>query len=115
MTADADIDSFAAELIDRFGDMPQEVRHLISVLGIKLLCKLAGIERIDVGPKGAVLSFRENRFAKPEALLHHIDRNPTRLKIRPDQKLVFSYEWKDTADKITVVRKLAAEIAQLAQ
>ncbi len=110
MNEEADINSFAAELTDRFGDMPEEVRHLIAVLGIKILCRQAGIERIDAGPKGAVLSFRNNLFAKPDALLAYVDNNPRTLKVRPDQKLVFSYEWKDAADKIAVIKKVLGEI-----
>ncbi|MDX2112111.1 MAG: transcription-repair coupling factor, partial [Alphaproteobacteria bacterium] len=102
----AEIESFAAELIDRFGAMPEETSHLIEVLGLKLLCKKAGIERIDVGPKGAVLSFYKNQFANPEALLAHIDRNPRTLKVRPDQKLVFTHEWQDKNGKCQVLTKL---------
>jgi len=113
LNTDDEINSFAAELTDRFGPSPEEVQHLIAVLGIKLLCKRAGIERIDAGPKGAVLTFRNNAFAEPEKLLAHIDRNPRTLKARPDNKLVFSHEWKDVADKIGVIKKLAAEIIQL--
>jgi transcription-repair coupling factor (superfamily II helicase) len=113
MNSDAEIDSFAAELTDRFGDMPEEVRHLIAVLGIKLLCKRAGIERIDLGPKGAVITFRGNAFANPDALLAHIDRHARTLKARPDNKIVFTHEWKDVADKLAVVKRLATDIAGL--
>ncbi len=109
----AEIESFAAELIDRFGAMPEETSHLIEVLGLKLLCKKAGIERIDVGPKGAVLSFYKNQFANPEALLAHIDRNPRTLKVRPDQKLVFTHEWQDKNSKCQVLAKLLNNIISL--
>jgi transcription-repair coupling factor (superfamily II helicase) len=85
------------------------------VLGIKLLCKRAGIERIDVGPKGAVFSFRDNKFAKPVALLAHIDKHARTLKARSDNKLVFSHEWKDTPDKLATIKKLAAEIVILCE
>ncbi len=114
IASEGEIDSFAAELTDRFGEMPIEVRHLIAVLGIKLLCKRSGIERIDVGPKGAVISFRNNSFANPDALLSYIARNARTLKARPDNKLVFTHEWKDEADKLATVKKLAGEIAGLA-
>ena len=93
--------------------MPEEVRHLIVILGIKIICRNAGIERLDLGPKGAVLTFRSNLFAKPDALLAHVDRNPRTLKVRPDMKLVFTHEWKDVADKLTVVKKLASDIEAL--
>jgi transcription-repair coupling factor (superfamily II helicase) len=114
MVTDAEIESFAAELIDRFGPMPEETQHLIAVLGLKLLAKQAGIERIDTGPKGAVLSFRENKFANPEALLTYIGKNARNLKARPDQKLVFTHEWKDSENKIAAMKKLVGEIAGLA-
>jgi transcription-repair coupling factor (superfamily II helicase) len=113
MNQEADIDSFAAELTDRFGDMPEEVRHLIATLSIKLLCIHAEIERIDVGPKGAVISFRNNLFAQPEALLAYVERNIRTLKVRADQKLVFSHEWKSVEDKITVIKKLVGDIGRL--
>ncbi|MDE3059711.1 MAG: transcription-repair coupling factor [Pseudomonadota bacterium] len=114
LQADADIDSFSVELIDRFGPMPEETRHLIAVLSIKLLCRRAGIERMDIGPKGAVISFHNNVFAKPEALLTYVSRHARTLKARPDQKLVFTHEWKDAEDKVAVIKKLAGEIAELA-
>ena len=113
MNDEADINSFAAELTDRFGEMPEEVRHLISILSLKILCRTANIERLDCGPKGAVISFRNNLFAKPEALLAHVDRHPRTLKVRPDQKLVFTHEWKGDADKITAVKKVVETIGSL--
>jgi transcription-repair coupling factor (superfamily II helicase) len=108
-----EIESFAAELIDRFGQMPEETKHLIDVLGLKVLCKQAGIERIDVGPKGAVLSFYKNTFANPEALLAHIERNPRTLKVRADQKIVFIHEWHETHDKCATIAKLLQSIIAL--
>ena len=113
MDSEDEINSFAAELVDRFGDMPEEVAHLITTLNLKLLCRKANIERIDTGAKGAVISFHNNYVAKPEALLKHIERNPRRLKLRPDQKLVFTHEWKDTAEKISSIKKLLVELIGL--
>src|SRR6187431_2639662 len=39
-----DIEAFGAELIDRFGAQPEEVHHLLQVVGIKLLCRQANVE-----------------------------------------------------------------------
>jgi len=52
-----EIDSFAAELIDRFGPLPEEVRQLLTVIEIKIACLDAGIAKIDAGPKGMTISF----------------------------------------------------------
>jgi len=113
MQDEAEIESFAAELIDRFGSMPEETRALIETLSLKILCKKAGIERIDAGPKGAVISFYKNNFAKPEALIAFATRRISSMKIRPDQKLGFSQEWKDGNDKISGLKKLVGEIGGL--
>ena len=62
----SDIDGFAAELVDRFGELPDEVKHLLDVVEIKGLAKQAGLQQLDAGPKGAVITFRKNQFANPE-------------------------------------------------
>ncbi|HHI82266.1 MAG TPA: DEAD/DEAH box helicase, partial [Rhizobiales bacterium] len=67
-----EIDGFAAELQDRFGKLPEEVSHLLEIMAIKGLCRAANIEKIDAGPKGAVITLREGRFARPDALIDWI-------------------------------------------
>src|SRR3954469_13309411 len=56
-------DAFAAELIDRFGPLPAEVENLLQIIAIKRDCQEAGVERVEAGPKGAVIALRGNRFA----------------------------------------------------
>ena len=67
-----EIDSFAAELVDRFGPLPGEVEHLLQVVAIKALCRRANVEKLEAGPKGVVLSFRDNIFANPDGLIAYI-------------------------------------------
>jgi transcription-repair coupling factor (superfamily II helicase) len=90
---DRDIESFAAELADRFGTLPEEVDYLLQIVAIKSLCRRANVEKIEVGPKGAVLSFRDNIFANPEGLIRYIGQHPEGARVRPDQKVVFFDEW----------------------
>jgi transcription-repair coupling factor (superfamily II helicase) len=90
------IEAFAAELVDRFGPLPEEVDYLLQVVGIKALCRRANVERIEVGPKGAVLAFRDNVFSNPDGLISYIAKHPEGARVRPDQKVVFFDEW-DTA------------------
>ena len=67
-----DIDEFGAELTDRFGPQPDEVKHLLKIVFIKGLCRKANVEKIDAGPKGAVFGFRNNEFANPLlGAIHH--------------------------------------------
>jgi transcription-repair coupling factor (superfamily II helicase) len=96
---DAELDAFAAELIDRFGTLPDEVALLLQVMQLKIRCKKAGIERIDSGPKAAIVSFRHNHFANPEALLRHIMQQNGRMRIRADQKLMMAHPTESPAPR----------------
>jgi transcription-repair coupling factor (superfamily II helicase) len=87
------IEGFAAELVDRFGPLPEEVDYLLQVVAIKALCRRANVERIEVGPKGAVLAFRDNVFSNPDGLISYIAKHPEGARVRPDMKVVFFDEW----------------------
>ncbi len=111
----SEIEAFAAELIDRFGSIPDAVENLLQVIGIKQLCRRAGVEKVDAGPKGAVLTLYENRFANPEGLVAYIQKQAGTVKLRPDQKLVFIRPWDDARHRVRGVRQLMDELANLAE
>jgi transcription-repair coupling factor (superfamily II helicase) len=110
-----EIDAFAAELIDRFGPLPSEVENLLKIIEIKRLCHMAGIERVEAGPKGAVISLRHNRFANPAGLVDLIQRHAGTLKLRTDQKLVYLRNWQDEKTRLDGVAKLLQAFARLAR
>jgi transcription-repair coupling factor (superfamily II helicase) len=110
-----EIEAFAAELIDRFGPLPEEVENLLEVMAIKRLCRDAGVERLDAGPKGAVVAFHQDSFARPEALVPFIQNQAGQIKLRPDMKLVYRRTWDDPAQRMRGVRHFLGELAKLAQ
>ncbi|MEH6631929.1 MAG: transcription-repair coupling factor [Halopseudomonas aestusnigri] len=110
-----EIDGFAAELIDRFGDLPEEVENLLQVMLIKGLCKLSGVEKVDAGPKGAVISFRNNSFENPSALIIFIQEQVGTVKIRPDHKLVYRRAWEDAGSRLKGVKMMMEELVKLAK
>jgi transcription-repair coupling factor (superfamily II helicase) len=84
-----EIQAFTAELIDRFGPLPEPVENLLTVIRLKRACVAAGVARVDAGPKGVVVGFHNNTFAAPDKLLAFIAREKGTVKLRPDQKVVF--------------------------
>ena len=110
----AEIDAFAAELVDRFGALPEEVGNLLALIALKRLCKAAGVERLDAGPKGAVVAFRNNTFARPEKLIRYIAGQAGTIKIRPDQRLVLMRAWDGPKARMDGARQLMERLAQLA-
>ena len=109
-----EIDALAAEMIDRFGALPPEVANLLEVVAIKAACKQAGVEKIDAGPKGAVIAFRDNRFANPAGLVQFIAQQLGTVRLRPDHKLVMTRNWDDPALRIKGVRALLSALARIA-
>ena len=110
----AEIEALAAEMIDRFGTLPVEVENLLEVVAIKALCKQAGIEKVDSGPKGAVVTFRHNSFANPDGLVQFISRAAGTCKLRPDHKLVFLRAWEEPRQRVAGLRTVIGKIAELA-
>jgi len=108
-------EAFAAELIDRFGELPMEVANLLQVVAIKRFCKAAGIDRFDAGPKGCLIGFKENRFARPERLIEMITRKTDVVTLRPDHRLVYRQDWSKADQRIRGARKLVQELAALAE
>ncbi|HVW73796.1 MAG TPA: transcription-repair coupling factor [Rhizomicrobium sp.] len=109
-----DIDRFAAELIDRFGPLPDEVRHLFEIVTIKQLAKQAGVEKIDAGPKGGTIAFRGNAFANPLKLVQFIGQHGGTMKVRPDQKVVVTRDWPTPDDRLKGAKALLSQLAKLA-
>ncbi len=109
-----ELNAFAVELADRFGPLPQEVKNLIQIVTIKLLCKKAGVEKIDAGPKGAVIAFRNKEFANPSGLIGFMQQQMGTVKLRPDQKLVVMRPWEDAEIRMTGVTKFADKLARIA-
>ena len=115
LTDRREIDAFAAELIDRFGQLPAEVDNLLQIIAIKRACREAGVERVEAGPKGAVITLRGNRFSNPAGLVDLIQRNSGTLKIRPDQKIVYLRNWDDEKQRLTGVARLLQALVKIAQ
>ena len=110
-----DREGLAAEMIDRFGPLPPETGSLLKVVAIKGLCREANVAKIDVGPKGAVLTFRDDTFANPGALISFLGANTIAWKLRPDQKIVVKGEWDTPALRLDAAERILGQLAKLAR
>ena len=110
-----EIEAAAAELVDRFGKLPEEVETLLKVVGIKALCRRANVDRIEAGPRGAVIAFRDNKFANPEGLLKWIAGNAPLAKVRPDQRVVWFEDWNRIEKRLKGTRELLQNLVAIAE
>ena len=80
----------AAEMIDRFGPLPDATRNLVRLLKIKHQAIEANIAKIDVGARGTLVTFHEDDFPDGPGLIAYVDRLKGTAKLRPDMKLVIT-------------------------
>jgi len=109
------LDAFAAEMIDRFGPLPPETANLVQLMEIKANAKLAGIAKLDVGTKGALISFHGDQFANVPGLIAYVERLKGRARLRPDNKLSISGDWVSTGARLNGALQLSKGLGKLAK
>jgi transcription-repair coupling factor (superfamily II helicase) len=110
---EAEVEAMAAELADRFGPLPEEVENLLQVLALKALCRAAGVDKVDAGPKGIVVSFHRNQFRNPGGLITWVGAQKGLVKLRPDHKLALLREM-DLAQRVRVAKELLGALGKVA-
>jgi transcription-repair coupling factor (superfamily II helicase) len=112
LATDGESDAMAAELVDRFGALPEEVDNLLGVVALKRACREAGVEKLEAGPKGMVLSFRGNAFSNPAGLVRWLSSKGGMVKLRPDHKLAISRDM-DVATRLKFARDMLKSLDQI--
>ena len=107
-----EFEGFAAELIDRFGELPKEVNTLLIVVRIKAMCKKAQIARLDAGPKGVTIQFHMDKYPNPKGLVEFLH-NHAGARIR-DNKLVLPQDWSAEKDRLRGAFAIARDLAEKA-
>ena len=110
----AGLDHFAAEMIDRFGALPEATDNLVKVIEIKLNAKAACVAKIDVGPKGALVSFHDDRPPNVDGLLAYVEKLGGIAKLRPDSKLALTRSWPDPKARLNGALQLSKGLAKAA-
>ena len=115
LKTEEEIESFAGEMIDRFGPLPPEVEQLMKLVSIKMLCIRAHVEKIEAGPKGVVVAFRDNSFANPAGLVRFVAQQGSEAKVRPDMRVVFIRDFDTPAERLEGARALMRKLVGIAE
>jgi transcription-repair coupling factor (superfamily II helicase) len=92
--------AFAARLAERHGPVPAEVATLLGLGELKRLCREAGVEQIDVGPRGALISFRR----QPKGLDDFLERH-SGARLRDDGRLAVHLDG-DSTPRVDAAREI---------
>ncbi|GGD52729.1 transcription-repair coupling factor [Erythrobacter arachoides] len=115
----AEIEGLAAEMIDRFGELPQPTKNLIRLIEIKAQAVGACVAKMDVGARGTLVTFHEDRFPDPAGLIAYVERlnegRPDSAKLRPDMKLQINRAWGDPQSRLNGLFQLTKGLSGIVQ
>jgi transcription-repair coupling factor (superfamily II helicase) len=94
------------ELQDRFGPLPEEASHLLSLLRLKLLLRKLGIKQLDSVNGELVLTFAENPEIDLARLTRLIAAETKSLRLTPECRLYFKGHSPNVAESIAELKKL---------
>ncbi len=111
----AEIESMAAEMIDRFGPLPTPTSNLVRLIEIKHQAIEANIAKIDVGARGTLVGFHQDSFPDPAGLVAYVERLKDTARLRPDMKLVINRAWGDPAARLNGLLQLTRGLSAIAR
>ncbi|MDN3645595.1 transcription-repair coupling factor [Pontixanthobacter aestiaquae] len=111
----AEIEAMAAEMIDRFGPLPDATSNLVRLIEIKHQAIAANIAKIDVGARGSLVTFHNDDFPDGPGLIAYVDRLKDTAKLRPDMKLVINRAWGDPQSRLNGLFQLTKGLSRIAE
>ena len=72
------------------------------------------IAKLDVGPKGALVTFAPSGFPDLAGLLGYIERLKGAAKLRPDSKLVVARDWPTPEVRLNGALQMSTGLARVA-
>ena len=81
-TGDAEIEDIRAELVDRFGALPEPARRLLDIVRIRVAARALHVEKIEAGEGRALITFAASTQIEPARLVHAIQASRGRLQMK---------------------------------
>ncbi len=107
---DDELRELQVEMIDRFGLLPQPVKNLFRVTGLKLLAIPIGVKKIEAGPKGGRVVFGPEPKLDPAKLVQLIQHQSKLYKLDGRDKLRFIKELPNAEARAAEVEGLLGKI-----
>jgi len=79
-----DIAAIKAELLDRFGPLPEEAENLLLKIMLRVLSIRAGVKRLDLFGRQLVLAFSEAHQNQPLGIVQMVTEGDNRYRFTPD-------------------------------
>jgi transcription-repair coupling factor (superfamily II helicase) len=94
------------EMIDRFGLLPDPVKHLFAIAELKLQATRLGIRKLALGPAGGRVQFIEKPDVDPMSIIRMIQGQPRHYQMDGPDKLRVKLDLPDAATRFNAARGL---------
>jgi len=99
------------EMIDRFGLLPQQTKHLFEVAALRQKARAIGVRRVDFGETGGSIEFNQNTSANPQELLQMIQRQPSDYKLQGSHKLRLTFDVEAVEERMRIIGEILDKLA----
>ena len=94
------------EMIDRFGLLPPQTKHLFEVSRLRQKARAIGVSRIDFGETGGRIEFDKDTSANPSGLLEMIQQNPFDYKLQGPHRLRILFDEESVEERIRISNEI---------
>jgi transcription-repair coupling factor (superfamily II helicase) len=109
-TADQDLDDLHAELIDRFGPLPPAAKALLDTARLRLLARVLGVRKLELGELGGYLLFEAQNQADPRKVIARVQKQPHDFKLDGALKLRILRDFDSVAERFEFADRLLREL-----
>ncbi len=94
------------EMIDRFGLLPDAVKHLFAIAELKLQANVLGIRKLELGENGGRIVFEAKPDIDPMAVIQLIQKQPKLYQMDGPDKLRIRHPLPESADRFNAAKAL---------
>jgi len=103
---EAGLRDLQVEMIDRFGLLPPQTKHLFQIAELRQKARAIGVSRIDFGETGGRFEFAEDTTANPAALLEMIQEQPFDYKLQGPSKLRILFDVESAEERVRLTGEI---------
>ncbi len=101
-----ELDDLQVEMIDRFGLLPPPVKHLFVTATLRLEIRPMGITRLEVGPAGGLVEFRDKPDIDMAELLKMIQVESHTFELPANDRLRIKGELESFEDRLALAEEI---------
>jgi transcription-repair coupling factor (superfamily II helicase) len=106
-----DVRALAAEMVDRYGQLPEEAALLVEVMVDKTIVRRIGAVGYELGPTRLVLACGQDAKLRPGAVMKLVADRSGRWKLSPDMRLSYTFDDRERAHHLETARGRLLEAA----